>query len=126
MPNNLGPRLQAGDTFQFVSGTTDTTWREAPAEQFDANTTFVVLRAESTYGGDKFGLESRKGPWKVWAAPRGTRVEDLGLTTIVFFQPDDGQKSGQNRILILNRDRRIRPHGIQADQTEVSGDGRGT
>lgn len=82
-------RLHAGDTFRFAEGT-------ALEIQDDARGTkrqwtrqsehFIVLRAQPSTGGDRMGHYGDNGGWQVWAAPKGTALEELADQTIHFYQ----------------------------------------
>lgn len=95
-------RLQAGDTFHFAKGTAFEVQEETRATKnqwASENEHFIVLRAEPSTGGDRMGDYGDNGGWQVWAAPKGTKVEDLASQTIHFYQ--DGPYRADARIDVV-------------------------
>ena len=82
-------RLNAGDTFRFAKGTIlehQPQTGDAQRRWADAFEHYVVVRAAATTGGDRMGSYDNNGGWQVWAAPKGTALEDLAARMIHFYQ----------------------------------------
>lgn len=82
-------RLNAGDTFRFAKGTIlehQPQTGETQRRWADAFEEFVVVRAAVTTGGDRMGSYGNNGGWQVWAAPKGTALENLAERMIHFYQ----------------------------------------
>lgn len=82
-------RLQPGDTFRFAEGTVIEIHDQARGMQkryTRQREQFIVLRAEASTGGDRMGSYGDNGGWGVWAAPKGTKLEELQDRTIHFYQ----------------------------------------
>jgi hypothetical protein len=82
-------RLQAGDTFRFAEGTAfeiEDEGRVTKRRWAGQNEHFIVLRAGASTGGDRMGHYGDNGGWQVWAAPKGTALEELADQTIHFYQ----------------------------------------
>lgn len=95
-------RLQAGDTFRFAEGTLIEIHDQARGMQrryTRQREQFIVLRAEPSTGGDRMGSFGDNGGWRVWAAPKGTPLEQLQDCTIHFYQ--DGPYAARALVRIV-------------------------
>ncbi len=97
-------RLQAGDTFRFVDRTILELQPNKGPEQrryVDALEEFIVLQAGPTTGGDRMGSYADNGGWYVWAAPKGSALEDLHARSLTFYQDGPYQAYALVKVILI-------------------------
>lgn len=97
-------RLQAGDTFRFADRTIlelQPNKGQVQRRYVDALEHFIVLRAGPTTGGDHMGSNADNGGWSVWAAPKGTALEDLHARSLTFYQDGPYQAYALVKVVLI-------------------------